>query len=292
MSCKSLTVQGDAIWKGWGPATMGITVTTTTIIIILIHRVRPVVNRNVSQLLECLPLYDGWNYIRCDPMPTASCPMALTVGNVETLKTIIESTVPNLWSAGNAWSAERIAISPDLQVNSPLSLDASNLASLGVACTEPDPSCEPIRYANPGAATGNPITGVSFGGTPFIHCLTDPCIQQAYPSVEIRAGVTVRFAFKKYYNGGLPGFPVVEIFPPCPNLCGEDTIRCPFDGRCYEVGVTMCLSCKGAPQNRCACIKPVGGQWPEGSTCQYINPVNQDVQVSGTCIEGVCTPPP
>jgi hypothetical protein len=241
-----------------------------------------------------LPTYDGWDYVRCDPMPAAACPQTVEIDSVATLQTTIEATVSDLWSTGNGWNTEHIAISPDLIIQTTLTLDSSNMASLGagIGCTQPEPDCEPIRYGNPGGAEGPPRAGVSFLGDVFGYCQTDPCIQQAYPAMQIAAGTTVRLAFKRYLNGGLPSFPMVEVYPPCPDSCGQDMYRCPFDGRCYTAGETMCRTCKAAPPNRCACIKPVGGQMPEDSLCTYIDPANQDVAVSGACVAGVCIPTP
>jgi len=235
---------------------------------------------------DCLAVYDGSTFLECIPLPEVTCPPSRTISSGTDLVAALAEVIETPWPTGNTWASGRFILTPDLEVSTTMTVDASQLAALHPGCNTRYPGvCEPLRFKLASTAVNADIPGVTFSGEEWSYNMTDPTITGAYPTMTIDAGTTVRLAFKVYTRGNQTPIHLIELYTPCPETCSTNSLRCPYGPLCYSPGDLYCRRCHEGPQPTCAC-QGTDGTETDGTHCSYL--LSSEIQSSGTCEEGVC----
>ncbi len=235
---------------------------------------------------DCLAEYEGSTFLECNPLPQSDCTPSLTITSGADLVSALAAVAQVPWPLANTWASGRFLLTTDLEVTTTLTVDASDFAALHPGCNQRYPGfCEPLRFKLASDAIDANIPGVTFSGEEWSYVMTDPTISDASSTMTIDAGTTVRLSVMVYTRGNDTPFHLIELFPRCPESCSTDTVRCPFDQRCYAPGDTYCRRCHGGSESTCAC-QGADGTEADTTDCSY--QTTPEFVYSGTCEEGVC----
>lgn len=202
-------------------------------------------------------------------MKSAPCAPAKSIGTVADLQGVIQKMS---WSYVGRHTHQRMEVSVDLTIKSPLSLVVADIP-LPKGCQ--NSKCPP----SPGFDFSQAPSGVKCEA----HDSQQNCSKVYLPATTLR----LRLSLVDRHPGIYYYIPLIEILPPCKTPCSSGEFRCK-DNTCWKQYSRYCQYCLEKEPKLCACQESKGKK-PDKATCGYF--ISNDATCNGTCQDGVCHDP-
>jgi hypothetical protein len=206
----------------------------------------------------------------------ATCAAATTVSSQAELVAALGAAIASLgWQTWDRTGGGVTRISADIKVTGSFSVLASEVQVPASSCPNPN-GCRPLVFGQ------SAPTGVT---------LEEPDTFASWTFHKKLTATDTTFRVRPVAIDGHPSqwglIPYLEIREKCDTPCPSPSLFCAVNNLCYPSYYAYCLTCLGNKQKECGC-STVSGPVADGTQCSWW--ASGDVECSGTCKSGLCTP--